>query len=132
MNVKRLLRFYFSADKLNCALDNLIMRCACGSANSAAGGAACAERILELISAKRSLSLLWGYLNGVMQGFCEEDGELLLTYAYMRSGLTKLNKEDAKSFRRVTVRFSRRARNADRFTEGIRLVNSYYALLSRR
>lgn len=130
MNVKRLLRFYFSVDKLNCALDNLIMHCACGSGESVADGEECAERIIGLISAKRSLSLLWGYLNGVMQAFGEEDSALLMNYAYIRSGFSKLAAEERRNLRRVAVRFSRRAKNVQRFDEGIRLVNAYYALLS--
>lgn len=132
MNVKRLLRFYFSADKLNSSLDNLITYYACGSGINGEDGEACAEKILSLISAKRNLSLLWGYLNGVMQAFGEEDRRLLLTYAYIRCGISSLKEEDRKNLRRVTVRFSRRANNAERFSEGIRLVNSYYALLPCR
>lgn len=132
MNVKRLLRFYFSADKLNCAIDNLIMHCACGSGKNCEDGEESAEKIINLISAKRNLSLLWGYLNGVMQAFGEEDCNLLMNYAYIRCGFSSLGEEEKRRFRRVAVRFSRRAKNAERFVDGIKLINSYYALLSRR
>ncbi|MGN0815090.1 MAG: hypothetical protein ACI4MH_07650 [Candidatus Coproplasma sp.] len=130
MNVKRLLRFYFSADKLNGAFDNLIMRYACGSGKNEGDGVECAERIISLICAKQSLSLLWGYLNGVMQAFCDKDCELLLLYAYMRGGLSKFDKEQRNNFRRVTVRFARKVKNLERFADGIKLVNSYYALMN--
>ena len=106
------------------------MRHACCSGENEGDGVECAERIISLICAKQSLSLLWGYLNGVMQAFCDADCELLLLYAFMRGGLSKFDQEQKRNLRRVTVRFSRKVKNLERFAEGIKLVNSYYALMN--
>lgn len=127
MNGKRVLRFYFSAECLNGALDNLILKEALRSESDL--GEACAQRILKLIEAKCGLSLLWGYLNGVMQGFSAEDVAVLKGYAHLRCGIGRLAENERRITRRVSVRFFRRAKRLESFKEGLRLVNVYYALL---
>ena len=62
MKYKRILKFYFAAERVERAIDNLILKLACGSANPAVEAAECAEKIIGLISAKRELSGLWAYL----------------------------------------------------------------------
>lgn len=127
MNCKRILRFYFSADGLNRALDNLILRCACDSYRGE--GDACGQRIASLIGAKDALSRLWGYLDGVMKGFSPRERGVLEEYAAMRCGMSKLSEGEFRLVRRLAVRFFRRARSLGRYGDGIRLVNSYYALI---
>lgn len=128
MNGKRVLRFYFSADRLNGALDNLILKGALRSQGEE--GEVSAQKIIKLISAKRELSLLWGYMNGVMQSFSEEDELTLFRYAYMRCGISRLDGEERKRVRRVYVRFFRKAARLKNFGEALSLVNVYYALMS--
>ena len=124
---KSILRFYFSADSLNGALDNLILKQALHSEGDE--GEACAQRIIKLIEAKRELSLLWGYLNGVMQLFSEDDELVLFRYAFMRCGISRLDDEERKRVRRVYVRFFRKAVRLKSFAEALSLVNAYYALI---
>ena len=71
MKSKRLIRFYFAADELNCALDNLILQNACNTRDFVRGGEFYAERIIEIIEIKSELGRLWNYLDKVMEGFGE-------------------------------------------------------------
>jgi hypothetical protein len=129
LNSKRVLRFYFSADNLNAAMNNLIEGCACLSRNEYEGWCA-ADKIIALIEAKRELSLLWGYLNGVMEKLEVDDISTLCAYALMRTGISKLNKDAQKNVRRVVTKFTRRARqNISRFEKGLKLLDSYYCLV---
>ena len=129
MKSKRLLKFYYSADSLNRALDNLITGSALASADCGKSGDFYAEKIIEIIAAKKKLDELWRYLDGVMGGFSEEEGKVLRYYAQMRGGTARLPEGVARGIKRVTVKFARRARNAERFDEGIRLVGEYYSLM---
>jgi hypothetical protein len=123
------LRFYFSADSLNTAMNNLIEGCACLSREEY-DGLRCADKIIKLIEAKRSLSLLWGYINGVMEGLCEGDITTLCAYALMRTGISKLGESERKNVRRAVTKFTRRAvRNISLFSDGLRLIDNYYCLL---
>ncbi len=64
-----------------------------------------------------------------MGGFSEEEGKVLRYYAQLRVGTARLPEGVARGIKRVTVKFARRARNAERFDEGIRLVGEYYSLM---
>lgn len=130
MKSKRLLKFYFSADSLNRALDNLITQNALSSGDCYYGGEFYAERILELICAKKELNALWRYLDGVISGLPENDINILRYYGALRGGTAKLSAETVKEIKRVTVKFTRRARCAERYAEGIRLVNGFYSLIA--
>ena len=130
MKSKRLLKFYFSADSLNRALDNLITQNALASENCYYSGEFYAERIIELICAKKELSALWRYLDGVISGFTDNEKNVLKYYGGMRGGTARLSAETVREIKRVTVKFKRRARSLDRFAEGIRLVNGFYALIA--
>lgn len=129
MKNKRLLRFYFNADGLNEALDRLIFACAFKSAYGQEGGVFYAERIISVITAKNALAGLWQYLDGVMGTLREKDRETLRFYSSMRTGIKCLREEERKNVKRAMIKFIRHARHAERFEEGIRLVNEYYCLL---
>lgn len=129
MKSKRLLRFYFKADDLNSALDNLILACALRSAESAAGGEEHAARILAIIAAKDSLAELWGKLNGVISGLSGSEREILEYYSLLRCGIRRLSEERQREIRRAVIKFKRHARGVGRCAEGIRLVGEYYCLL---
>ncbi len=64
MKSKRLLKFYYSADSLNRALDNLITGSALASADCGKSGDFYAEKIIEIIAAKKSLASCGGTLTG--------------------------------------------------------------------
>ncbi len=128
---KKLLKFYYRADRLNDALDNLIMRAAYSSACSEGGGERCALRIIALIGAKGNLGGLWNYLNSVMATFGADDKRVLKSYAFSARGYSSLPPERAKAVRRVVVRFMRRAKNLPRHAEAVKLVLRYFELLGR-
>ncbi len=129
MKSKQIIRFYFSADNINKALDNLIMDKAL---KSAAFGKSCeyyAERILALIDAKRELSRLWRYIDTVISSMTVQERAVLRFYGGLRVGLSWLTKARVKEVKRVTVKFTRRARRIENFNEGVRLVKEYYCLM---
>lgn len=129
MNTKKLLKFYYSADKLNAALDRRIDRYAYSS-DVYRGCEYYAEKICRVIEEKRCLAAFWEYLDRAMRVFCEEDGERLKKYATMRRGITCESAEEKKSYRRVLVRFTRKVgRGLARFERAEKLVGAYYCLL---
>lgn len=125
MKSKRIIRFYFSADKLNRALDNLITAEACrfGAEEKRI------ERIIEFIEVKKELSRLWRYLDDVMSGIGGSERSILSFYGKFRFGNIRFSAEQRREIKRVVLKFRRRARFLERYGEGIKLVNEYYALL---
>lgn len=129
MKAKAVLRFYFSAEKLEGAIDNLILKTALSSEESF-NGEKCAEKIISLICAKQKLANLYGFLDGVLCGFDKEEIAVLRSYSLMRCGISKLTDERIKLIRKLTVRFSRRAKNGiARHADGLKLIAHYYCLL---
>lgn len=131
MSSKKLLRFYFRAQRINEALDNLIMRTACASADEGKTCESYAEKIISLIESKRKLCELWAYLDGVMETFDGGDKGVLLSYALSRGGYSSLPRDRANFIRRVVVRFMRRAKYLCRHEEAADIVSRYYAMLGR-
>ena len=127
LKVKRILRFYFSAESLEGAFDNLIMKFACAPYSDAERGA---ERILKIICEKGELSKLWNYLDGVMVTLSPEERGALQSYAALRCGVKKLDDNMRKKLRRSVMKFTRHARRLEGFTEGLRLVSKYYCLIA--
>lgn len=127
-NSKRLLRFYFKADELDGALNNLILSNACRSAACEGRGAYYAERIIALTEAKSKLSALWQYLDGVMLALKSEDVEPLKRYAFMRCGIRRLELDEQHEIKRAVIKFTRHARSLERYADGMRLVGEYYCL----
>ncbi|MBD5632415.1 MAG: hypothetical protein HDP34_04220 [Clostridia bacterium] len=125
---KRILRFYFFAEKLNDALDNLIYKHATAF-DGYHDGTYYAEKICELIGAKRELSELWQYLDGIMEKFTKGERAVLRFYGSMRCGIKKLSEENRREVKRVTVKFSRRAKLPERFNGALKIVADYYCLL---
>lgn len=129
MKSKQLIKFYFSAESINEALDNLILDKALKSANYGRSCEYYAERIFALIDAKEELSRLWGYLDGVVSSLTERERSVLRYYGRLRTGLSGLTLARAKEVKRVTVKFTRHARLIGRYGEGVRLVKKYYCLM---
>lgn len=129
MKRKRLLKFYFSVERINRALDNLITENALRSADHTRGGEYYAEKICSIICAKRELSLLWKYLDGIIEQFDEQEKTVLRYYGLCKKGGTALSENSRREVKRVLIKFARRSQNIFRFEEGIRLVNEYYCLM---
>ena len=128
---KKLLKFYFRAQRLNYALDDLIAAVACKSSQGDWGGEYYAERLITIIQKKALLGQLWRYLHGVLSSFCRRDLLILKSYALSQGGYSGLPREQANGIRRVVVRFMRRARLLDRYAKATELVSQYYSLLGR-
>lgn len=129
MKYKQILRFYFNADELERALENLIMMHACRSADCVKGGEHYAEKILALIEAKEKLSELWQYLDGVISAIKSDEVQVLKSYALMRYGIRRLDEAKQREIKRVVIKFTRHARSLERYPEGVYLVGEYYCLM---
>lgn len=129
MRSKQLLKFYFSADKLNRALDNLITQNALSSADYHFDAEYYAERICAIIGCKKQLSMLWRYLDGVISAFSAREKKVLAFYGALRGGITALPADVKKEIKKVTVKFTRHARNIAAYADGVKLVGGYYCLL---
>ncbi len=107
MKIKNLLRFYFSAGSLNCALDNIIVRLALDSGLDIYKGCeAYAGRISEIVGVKQKLSELWWRLDGILRNMTERDRATLKRYAALRTGVRG---GDRREIHRAAVKFARRA-----------------------
>lgn len=87
------------------------------------------EKIIKIIEKKKELSKFWQYLDGVMSGIEGSERTVLNFYGKYRLGVLKLGEERKREIKRVVLKFRRRARFLERYEEGIKLVNEYYALL---
>ncbi len=129
MKIKRLLKFYFSADELEYALNRLINWYALRSVN----GEECDEiidRILAVTDDKYGLSVLWNALDGAVSKLTEADRETLARYAAMRVGVNHLADGERREIHRAVVKFSRRAKSAiERTLPQYKILCSYYNLL---
>jgi hypothetical protein len=129
MNSKRVLRFYFAADRLNRAMDNLIEKLAYNSMDEYAFCVNSAAKIFSVIEEKGELQLLWAFLNDVIEMFSDIDREILHGYAVRRTGISSLDAQTRRDIHRVLVKFGRKVeKRIARFAEGVRLVDAYYCL----
>lgn len=129
MKTKRILRFYFYADSLNRAFDNIIYKRACSSAGGAREGGEIAEGICGLIAEKCELGELWEYLDRGAAALTGEELAALESYARLRCGIKRLGEEERKRIRRAAVKFTRRLRGISRFSAALALVDKYYCLI---
>lgn len=127
MKIKRILRFYYCAEVLERAFDNLIMKIATSSFDKSCFPGA--DRLCRIIAEKSELSRLWGYLDGIIPSLSEEERASLEEYAKMRCGIKKLGADDVKRLRRAVIKFKRRARRLNNFSKGVELVGKYYCLI---
>ncbi len=130
MKSKQLLKFYFAADKLEKAIDNMIYANACKSGlDFMRSGEFYAERMCALIEVKTRLNKLWRYLDGVIGGMNEGDRAALKYYALLRTGISRLSDGDRKAIKRAVVKFVRRARYIERYSLSYTDLKKYYCLL---
>ncbi len=125
MKVKMLLRFYFSAQRIDAAINNLIFTQARAPSAFVGGGEAAMEKIIYLIADKDALGDLWAYLHQVMTAFVQDE-QVLRAYAFRRK------REDALLTRRVVMRFRRHAWGYARFSEALKILPQYLAFCNGR
>lgn len=127
--LKKILRFYYSAESLNERLDSLIS--ATASLSWKSGGTALADfsRVEKLVEVKGELSEFYARLCGVMSGMSESDLRTLKSYSSMRTGTGKLSAEAKSEIHRAAVKFARRASGViSSCPQAIKCVKAYYAL----
>lgn len=129
MNMKRLLRFYYCAESLDRAFDNIILRRACESARSMREGGEIAEELCKLIEKRRELAVLWERLDGVLGEMDKGDAEFLERYAGSREGMRSFGDDGLKRIRRLTAKISRRL-SLDGLNGAVAVLDGYYCLLS--
>ncbi len=129
MKSKRILKFYFFAESLNSALDNLIQKFAVDSSDFTRGGDYYAEKICEIVEEKGKLGELWNYLDKVMCAFTVCEKKVLRFYGATRRGISSFTEDERREIKRVTVKFGRHAKGLERFKDGVGLVGKYYCLL---
>ncbi len=122
MKTKKILRFYFSADSLEKAFDNLIIHKACDRSTD---GLAAVEALCSVIGDKIELERLWAYLDGILKAFSEEEREILLNYSSRGA-----RRSDEKAIKRAVIRFTRRAHRLNEFEGSLETLKNYYCLLS--
>lgn len=129
VNIKRLLRFYYSAENLNAAMDSAIERLAVQSADSYIGGEYYAEKISLIVAEKSELSALWGYLDTALSDIGERGGALK-HYAAARHGVESFGKAEEKAVRRAAAKFARRiSRGICAYRAGVALVDEWYCIM---
>lgn len=128
MEIKRLLRFYFTADKLDKALNNLIAQKAVASAQYGSSVEIIGQKMCVLIEVKQELSELWDYLDSVIKPLSKEDQETLYLYGTSRVSLKHQSPEIKRKIKKSVMKFTRHARNLDRHERGAQLLNRYYGL----
>ena len=129
MKPKKILRFYFSVEKLNGALDNLITKYALSSADCSGSAEYYAEKICSIIGVKRGFARLYNYLNGIMEKLTKSELKTLEYYAALKKGILKLPEGARREIKRVLTKFSRKCAGIMRFEEGLKLVDAYFALM---
>ncbi|MCD8372640.1 MAG: hypothetical protein LUD27_05000 [Clostridia bacterium] len=125
MKTKKLLKFYFSAEKVEKALDRLILKRA-AEIDFYRTAEYTAERVTEAIDKKRTLCSLYAFLDGVMSKFSDEEREALKSYAFGGKAAGD------KLTHTLAVRFTRMAqRGVGRLGGGLEVVNEYDIFFQR-
>ena len=123
MKPKKILRFYFGADSLNRAFDNLIT---VNAFDFGSNTFKTAERLCSVIGEKMGLERLWSYLDGVLATFSETEREVLSDYALRR---TPLKESERKPIKRAVIKFTRRARRLGEFDGDVAILKKYFNLI---
>lgn len=128
MKIKLLLRFYFSAEKLNGALDNVILLLAEKSASECGRGEYYAEKICAVIYEKARLAELYRYLEKIMSKFNLNDFNVLKFYALTRCGVKRFPAEICRKIKSAAVKFTRKARFIENYEKEVKIAGKYYCL----
>lgn len=133
MNVKlkKVLRFYFSAGSLNCALDGVINRLASTSWQDICGCEHSFDKVNTVIEIKEELKVFWERLNRVMAKLPAVDLLSLKKYASLRVGVSGLDADERRRIHSALVKFKRKVGTVLSISaKGYRCVCVYYALIS--
>ena len=124
MKPKKILRFYFGADSLERAFDNLITGAAFDFGSDTLKTC---EKLCVVIGEKMKLERLWAYLDGILSAFSDGEREVLKKYSARRDvPLTDSEKREAK---RVVIKFTRRARRLGEFEDSFPILKKYFCLI---
>jgi len=128
VRTKLILRFYFSVDKLEQSLNNIIMRKACTPSNASADY--CSVQIIEIINDKVRLARLWDCLYSFLCKFSQKELNALSLYALMRNGVYQLPEKEYKEVNRLRAKFLRRAKSSvEKMKVELETLYKYSALL---
>lgn len=129
--LKKILRFYFSAGSLNRALDGVILRLAASSWQDLCEGERTFDRVNAVIAVKAELKDFWARLNTVMEKLPRRDLLALEKYAALRTGVSPLDGEDRRAIHSALVKFKRRTGVLlSSSVRAYKCVCAYYALIS--
>lgn len=129
--LKKILRFYFSAGSLNATLDGIITRLAASSWSDICGGVHTYDKVNTLIEIKGELKDFWARLDKVMEKLPADDLLALKKYASLRTGVTLLADSERRRIHSALVKFKRKAGNVlSSGKRGYECVCAYYALIS--
>ena len=127
MKIKRVLKFYFYCDRLESAINGIILRRAFSSRSRA--GEDAAEDMLEIISDKGELCRLYAYVDGIIKKLPESDVKTLYAYCSLRCGVNALPLAERRAVKRAAVKFVRSAHSIDRYSGAVAILGKYYALI---
>ncbi|MGN0806044.1 MAG: hypothetical protein ACI4MC_03315 [Candidatus Coproplasma sp.] len=129
--LKRILRFYFSAGSLNDALDGIISRLAATSWQDMCGGEHTFDKVNTVIGIKKELKSFWARLDKVMEKLPKADLSALKRYASLRTGVSTLDEGERRRIHSALVKFRRRANTVlSSGKKGYECICEYYALIS--
>ena len=126
MKTKDILKFYFFAEKIDAAFENLILKRACSGAGR--GGYSDALNICGLLEEKSVLCTFRAYLDGVICGLPAADVRVLRGYAALRCGISLLSEDGRRAVKRAVLKFKRRARRLASFGGAMRIAVKYICL----
>ena len=124
---KKILRFYFGADSLERAFDNLILSKAF---NFYADTLETAERLCDVIGEKMKLERLWAYLDGIISTFSETERGVLASYSTRLR--PPINGEERREVNRTVIKFVRRAKRLGEFEDNISVMKKYFCLIASK
>ncbi len=120
VKVKKILEFYFTAEKTEKMLDRLILKRAAG-VDFYRSAESCIESVSLVLEKKRALCSLWQYLDGIINKFTTEERQILENYA-----LDSCPSDNRKEVHRLAVRFARMAQaGIHGYYDGLKVVKEY-------
>lgn len=117
MKVKKLLKFYFTAERAERLIDNLICKKA-SSVSFTRSACDCAEEVADLVKKKAEMCAFYFYVSGVLNLFSEEERQTLKKYAFGRTDAC--DETELRTARRLALKLARRLRGcSEKYSEGI-------------
>lgn len=127
MKLKRLLKFYFNAEKLNIRLDRLLEHRA--SYARSYDALADLNGVVEIVGDKVALCRLYSYLKEIMDGLSDCDRAVLRRYSLLRVDIKRLDGGTYREYKRAAMKFSRRLRYIGVYAEETEVLKKYAVLI---